>query len=51
MIDIHKIDIESTITLLKDLPMKYTSPSIKIARGKWKLATNWKKMIKKVKNG
>ena len=45
------LDIQTITTLLRALPMKYSNENIKIARGKYKIATTWKEAFKKIKNG
>jgi hypothetical protein len=48
---IHNINIEEIVTILKILPKQYNTPTIKAARGKNKLPTSIKEVIKKFKNG
>ena len=45
------IDIESIVTMMKMLPKQYNTPSIKVAKGKNKLPTTLREIIKKFKNG
>jgi hypothetical protein len=47
----HNINIEEIVTILKVLPKQYNTPTIKAARGKNKLPTSIKEVIKKIKNG
>lgn len=45
------INLEGIVTMMKMLPKQYDTPTIKIARGKYKLPTTLKQLIKKIKNG
>ena len=47
----HNIDIQEIVTMLKILPKQYNTPTIKAAKGKNKLPTSIKEVIKKIKNG
>jgi hypothetical protein len=47
----HNIDIQEIVTMLKILPKQYDTPTIKVAKGKNKLPTTIKEVIKKFKNG
>jgi hypothetical protein len=47
----HNINIEGIVTILKILPKQYNTPTIKVAKGKNKLPTSIKEIIKKFKNG
>ena len=47
----QNINIEEIVTMLKILPKQYNTPTIKAARGKNKLPTTIKEVIKKFKNG
>jgi hypothetical protein len=48
---IQNIDIESIVTILKVLPKKHHTNNIKVAKGKYKLPTTFKQLIKKISNG
>jgi hypothetical protein len=48
---IHNINIEAIVTIMKILPKQYDTPTIKVAKGKNKLPTSIKEIIKKFKNG
>jgi hypothetical protein len=48
---IQNIDIESIVTMMKMLPKQYNTPAIKVAKGKNKLPTTLREIIKKFKNG
>jgi hypothetical protein len=48
---IHNIDIEGIVTMLRVLPKQYDTDTIKIARGKYKLPTTVKGLLKKLKHG
>ena len=48
---IHNINIEEIVTIMKILPKQYDTPTIKVAKGKNKLPTSIKEIIKKFKNG
>lgn len=45
------IDFISISELLKIVPKKYWTNNIKIAKGKYKMVTTVKELVKKVKNG
>jgi hypothetical protein len=47
----QNINIEEIVTMLKILPKQYDTPAIKVAKGKNKLPTTIKEIIKKFKNG
>jgi hypothetical protein len=47
----HNINIEEIVTIMKILPKQYDTPLIKVAKGKYKLPTTFKEIIKKFKNG
>jgi hypothetical protein len=47
----QNIDIQEIVTMLKILPKQYDTPTIKVAKGKNKLPTTIKEVIKKFKNG
>ena len=47
----HNINIEEIVTILKILPKQYSTPTIKAARGKNKLPTTLREIIKKFRNG
>ena len=52
MTHIQNIDIEGIVTIMKMLPnKKYDTPTIKIAKGKNKLPTTIKQVIKKFRDG
>jgi hypothetical protein len=52
MTHIQNIDIEGIVTIMKMLPnKKYDTPTIKVARGKNKLPTTIKQVIKKFRDG
>jgi len=44
------IDINFLVIMLKELPAKYNTPTIKVAKGKYKLPTTFKGVIKKIIN-
>ena len=48
---IQNIDIEGIVTMMKMLPKQYNTPAIKVAKGKNKLPTTLREIIKKFKNG
>jgi len=48
---IQNIDIEGIVTIMRQLPKKYNTPAIKVAKGKNKLPTTLKEIIKKFRNG
>ncbi len=48
---IQNINIENIVTILKVLPKKYYTNNIKVAKGKYKLPTTFRQMIKKISNG
>ena len=48
---IQNINIEEIVTMMKILPKQYDTPLIKVAKGKNKLPTTFKVIIKKFKNG
>jgi hypothetical protein len=48
---IQNIDIEGIVTIMKMLPKQYDTPAIKVAKGKNKLPTTLREIIKKFKNG
>lgn len=48
---IQNIDIEGIVTMMKILPKQYDTPTIKIARGKYKLPTTVGGLLKKLKHG
>ena len=48
---IQTIDIEGIVTMMKIVPKKYNSKNIHVARGKYKLPTTLKQLIKKLANG
>jgi hypothetical protein len=43
----HNINIESIVTMMKQLPTKYDTPVIEIARGRFKKPTTLKERFKK----
>jgi hypothetical protein len=45
------ISLEGIVTMMKMLPKQYDTETIKIAKGKYKLPTTLKQLIKKLKNG
>jgi hypothetical protein len=45
------INIEFIVTALKLVPNKYSTPTIKVAKGKNKLPTTLKQVFKKLRNG
>jgi hypothetical protein len=47
----NSIDFQAIITMLKIIPKKYRSNTVKVAKGKYKLPTTIKEAIKKVSNG
>ena len=47
----QNIDIAGIVTMMKMLPKQYNTPTIKVAKGKNKLPTTIKEVIKKFKNG
>lgn len=47
----QNIDIEGIVTMIRMLPKRYDTPTIKVARGKHKLPTTIGTLIKKLKNG
>jgi len=47
----QNINIENIVTILKILPKQYDTHSIKVAKGKYKLPTTFKGILKKLKNG
>jgi len=47
----QNINIENIVTMMKMLPKQYDTPAIKVAKGKNKLPTTIKEVIKKFKNG
>jgi hypothetical protein len=48
---IQNIDIDFIVTALKIVPNKYSTPAIKVAKGKNKLPTTLKQVFKKLRNG
>jgi len=48
---IDSIDFAGIVTILKNLPKKYHTGRIKVARGKYKLPTTFREAIKKITNG
>jgi hypothetical protein len=48
---IQNIDIDFIVTTLKIVPNKYSTPAIKVAKGKNKLPTTLKQVFKKLRNG
>jgi hypothetical protein len=48
---IQTIDIEGIVTMLKIVPKDYKTNNIKVARGKYKMPTTLKQLIKKLANG
>ena len=48
---IQNIDIEGIVTIMKMLPKQYNTPLIKVAKGKNKLPTTLREIIKKFRNG
>ena len=44
---IHNINIEGIVTMMKQLPTKYDTPVIEIARGRFKKSTTLKERIKR----
>jgi hypothetical protein len=48
---VQNINIEGIVTILKILPKQYDTPTIKVAKGKNKLPTTIKEVIKKFRNG
>jgi hypothetical protein len=47
----QNINIEEIVTIMKTLPKQYNTPTIKVAKGKNKLPTSIKEIIKKFRNG
>lgn len=47
----NSINIEDIVAMLKILPKKYKTNTIKVAEGKYKLPTTIKQAIKKISNG
>ncbi len=47
----QNIDIQGIVTMMKMLPKQYNTPTIKVAKGKNKLPTTIKEVIKKFRNG
>ena len=47
----QNIDIEGIVTIMKMLPKQYNTPLIKVAKGKNKLPTTLREIIKKFRNG
>lgn len=47
---IHNIDIESIVIMMRALPAKYNTPTIKVAKGKYKLPTNFRSLVKRIIN-
>ena len=45
------IDIEGIVTMLKIVPKEYKTNNIKVAKGKYKLPTTIRQLIKKLANG
>jgi hypothetical protein len=45
------INIEGIVTIMRMLPKQYDTPAIKVAKGKNKLPTTLKEIIKKFRNG
>lgn len=45
------IDFISIVTMLKLVPKKYRTNTVKVAKGKYKLPVTLKEAIKKVRNG
>ena len=45
------ISLEGIVTMMQMLPKQYDTEIIKIAKGKYKLPTTLKQLIKKIKNG
>jgi hypothetical protein len=43
----HNINIEGIVTMMKQLPTKYDTPVIEIARGRFKKSTTLKERIKR----
>lgn len=46
----QNIDINFIVTMLKELPSKHNTPAMKVAKGKYKLPTTFKGLIKKIIN-
>lgn len=46
----QNIDISFIVTMLRELPSKYNTPTMKVAKGKYKLPTTFKGLIKKIIN-
>lgn len=47
----QNINIEFIVTTLKLVPKQYSTPAIKLAKGKNKLPTTLKQVFKKLRNG
>ena len=47
----QNIDIEGIVTIMKMLPKQYNTPLIKVSKGKNKLPTTLREIIKKFRNG
>lgn len=45
------IDIEGIVTMMKIVPKTYKAKNLHVARGKYKLPTTLKQLIKKLANG
>lgn len=48
---VDSIDLISIVTMLKIVPKKYSTNTVKVAKGKYKLPTTIKQAIKKISNG
>ena len=48
---IDTIDFQAIVTMLRILPKKYRTNTVKVAKGKYKLPITLKEAIKKVRNG
>jgi hypothetical protein len=46
----QNIDINFLVIMLTELPAKYNTPTIQVAKGKYKLPTTFKGIIKKIIN-
>ena len=47
----NSIDFSTIVTMLKLVPKKYRTDTVKVAKGKYKLPLTLKEAIKKVRNG
>ena len=48
---IQNIDIESIVTIMRMLPKKHHTDTIKVAMGKYRLPVTFKQLFKKISNG